>query len=52
MGGPDKEHGASMKTKWEDSGGTNRREEMINFPGSLALETILAESHNCHQKGP
>ena len=52
IGGPAKEGGASPKTKQKDLGGAHRREEMTNFPGSLALETILTERLLHHQEGP
>ena len=42
-GGSDKDRGAALKTNWEDLGGASRREETTNCPGSLALESILAE---------
>ena len=43
-GGPDKEHGAALKTNLEDLdlGEASRREEATSLPGSLALESILA----------
>lgn len=42
-GGPDKEHGDALKTNLEDLGGANRGQETTDFPGSLALESVLAE---------
>ena len=37
------EHGAAPKTKGENLGGANRREERTNLPEHLALESIMAE---------
>ena len=51
-GGPDKGHGAGLKTNQEDLGGDSRREEMASLPGSLALESILAERYARHQEKP
>ena len=45
-GGLGKEWGAALKTKWEDLGGANRREE------TTFLNSILAEWYMCHQEGP
>ena len=42
-GGPEKELGAALKT--EDLGGPSRKEETTNLPGSLVLESILAEKY-------
>ena len=44
-GSPNKEHGAALKSHWENSGGASRREEMMNLPGSLVLESILADRY-------
>ena len=44
-GGPDKEPDAALKPDQEDLGATN-------LPGSLALESILAERRAHHQEGP
>lgn len=51
-GGPDRELRAALNPNREDWGGANRKEEMTNFPGSLALESIRAESLRRHQEGP
>ena len=50
VGGPDKERGAALKTNMENLGGANRREEMTNLPGSLVLESILAERYRSPKK--
>ena len=50
--GPNKEHGTALKTNPGDLGGANRREGTTNLPGSLVLESILAERWVCQQEGP
>ena len=52
IGGPDKKHGAELKTNWENLGGTSGREEKSNLPESLVVESILAERCMCHQEAP
>ena len=52
IGGPNKEHGAALKTNRENLGGAHRKEETTNFPGSLALESALAQRCIRHQEGP
>ena len=47
-GGPDEERGATLKTNQEEANG---RAERTNLPGSLALESILAERCTPHQEG-
>lgn len=50
-GDPDKGHGAALKINREDLRGVSRK-ETTNLPGSLALESILAERSMCHGKEP
>ena len=51
-GAPDKGQDAARKAHREDLGRASRREETTNLPGSLALESTLAERCTHHQEGP
>ena len=51
-GGPEKEHGAALKTNQEDLGGANRGEGITELPESLTLEPILMRSAHTTKKDP